>query len=604
MTDSLKKFLELQKEKAERDEQSNAIFKTAIEEVLAEKEPQPKPTPPEPTPEPEEPKEPEFVNPFPEPEPYVEPEPVPQPPELVVKPTEASGEIPEGYPQPITELRVTEIGKNSLKISWDKPEGAKRFLIGRRLASSGSSKWEMKTNYFYETEFVDTGLEEYTEYKYWIWARDLGDKATVSKPVTIRTAGQPKPEPKIDIPTDLTESVKIDIELPQDGSDVTKVLQEQLDNVPSGSWKYPTHVFLPTGEYWTEGFGENIEYVTRLYWKANIFIWGSGTTFYTKAPGSAWGGSVNGNRFSHRRHFCVHRSKNISVQGLTVKGSNYTEGQLIGTAPEYTPEFWEGDNDAPAWPGFPAYRPYWELEHAFDARGNENVIFNECHAEAVWGDGFYIGMLGGIATNAKILNCTGHMIGRQGIAVANDLIGLKIDNFNGTKLRRSGIDLEPHTDAGVILNVEISNCNIECQLTPFAAGGNGDVSNVYMHHNIYSGSGHSVYCGNTGYKEGESPRRHDWRFEYNTRKGHHGSSAPCHKFRHTDNLTFIGNNDSYYSEYYIGAGDNRGFLIVKDNNVVGAGRGGNKIRLWGTDPKKVEHSGNTPELEIDNLDAA
>lgn len=595
-----------------------SIEKVLPSEILPEPTPVPKP---EPTPVPE----PEFINPFPKPETELPPEPVPQPPEKVVKLTSAAEELSENDPDPIVRVIFSEIGKTSVKIAWDVPEGAKRFRVGRRRAASNSTRWDMLTRWFYESEFIDIGVNEYIEYEYFLWSRDLNDNMVMSKPVSITTAGQPKPEPKIEIPTGLTESAKIDISLPQDGSDVTQIVQEKLDALPTGSWKYPTHAFLPTGEYHTEGFGGNIEYISRLYWKANIFIWAWGTTFYKKAPSTPYGGSVENNRFSKTAHFCVHRCKNIMISGLRVKGPNDIPGQLIGTAPEYTPEFWKykneagelvaAGNDSKAFTGFPVHRGYWEKEHAFDLRGNDNVILSQCHAEAVFGDGFYIGKHDKDALSTQLLECTASMIGRQGAAASDNTVGLKIYKFKGRWLRRSAFDMEPDKDAGKVLNVEISWSDVECQLTPFAAGGDGDVSNVYIHHNLYSGSGHTIDCGNTSFipeeiVDGEiitgSPRRHDWRFEYNTRKDwdSYGGNSPCLKFRHTDNITVIGNTDSYTYDWFVGSGDNRGFLIVKDNNVIGDGRGGNKVRTWDTDPTKVTLENNTPVLELDNLDIA
>jgi hypothetical protein len=168
---------------------------------------------------------------------------------------------------------------------------------------------------------------------------------------------------------------------------------------------------------------------------------------------------------------------------LRIEGSNCTEGKLLGTKGN-TPDFWKSHkNDPEAREGYSAYQSYWEFEHGFDIRGGKNITLEDCEVYAVWGDGYYIGGNTQISDGIKIINCTIEWNGRQGLAVANSAQNILIDNLTVVKSRRSGIDLEPHSSNGFVRNVEIKNSTIECQLTPFAAGGSGDVSNIYIHHN-------------------------------------------------------------------------------------------------------------------------
>lgn len=377
--------------------------------------------------------------------------------------------------------------------------------------------------------------------------------------------------------------------------DQTISLQRQIDAIPDGSPDQPNIIRLPNGRFWTEG---NLDFnprgvngIINFINRHHLIVEGDSTTFYTKAPATPYGGNVNANRYSKRRHFRIHLSSNITVRNVNIEGSNKIEGELLGKKNASTPEFWKGGPDKGSKKGFPAYRPYWEFEHGFDIINSQNIIIENSRVFAVWGDGVYIGQsTTNPSENIVLRNLHLKYTGRQGVAVS-DARKILIDSVHIEKGRRSGIDLEPFHDNGFANEVEVRNSLIEVQLTPFAAGGRGDVSDINIHNNEFSGSGNSVYCRTSN--EEQPTIRKNWRFVNNKRLNRFGSSAPVMKFGWTENILIEGNEDNYNGKYPVGLSFCKN-VEVRNNNF----KGGNQIRIYKTED--VQHSGNRPELKILN----
>lgn len=384
--------------------------------------------------------------------------------------------------------------------------------------------------------------------------------------------------------------------------DLTKMIQDQIDSVPDGTAEQPNIIVFPKGRFWTEGNldwnprGKNgiINLINRHYLILRGFSKEEPTTFFTKAPATPFGGNISKGDYSHRRHFRIRQSSNIQVVNIRIEGSNTIEGRKLGSAPEFTPDFWEGGKDSGSFKGFPGYRSYWEFEHAFDIINSQNIKLEDCSVYGVWGDGVYIGQsTTNPSENIELKNLHLKYIGRQGIAVS-DARKILIDSVWIDKGRRSGIDLEPFHDAGFANEVEVRNSVIDVQLTPFAAGGKGDVSDIHIQNNKYSGSGNSIYCRTSN--EENPVIRKNWKFIDNERTNTYGSSAPVIKFGWTENILIQGNIDrvSHGKGLYVGASYCKD-LIVKDNNV----KGGKAVRIYKT--PNVEVQDNSPKLElIDN----
>lgn len=358
---------------------------------------------------------------------------------------------------------------------------------------------------------------------------------------------------KPELPKDTIAGV-FNIKLSEDENiDQTVSLQQQIDKIPDGNPEAWNVIQLPEGKFWTEGDSEykhlQDDGIITIWNRKNLIIRGDNTIFYTKAPATPYGGNVGKNDYSYRRHIWIRFSSNIVIENIKIEGSNNIDGRLIGTTPEFTPEFWKGGPDTGSIGGSPAYTSYWEQEHALDIRASTNVTVRNFDVDGVWGDGIYIGGDQRFnenlqknewvpAVNTIIQDCHLRYTGRQGIAAGNNVEGLLIENVIGELGRRAFIDLEPDLTANYIDGVEIRNCRTNTAQTVIAAVGNGRVDNVYIHDNAFSGGGHFIIC----YDSLKKTKRKNWRVENNTRTGGFGSPIADIRFALTDNIILKGNN--------------------------------------------------------------
>jgi hypothetical protein len=493
------------------------------------------------------------------------PEPKPEPPKEAEEPIEEA---------PIFEAPVIEVAKvtqNEILIKWQKVEAEELKLY---LNTDNAGGWEAilrldgSTNSYHFTE-----LQPENEYKILIQAIKGGEKIN-SRAEVIKTKQKPVVLP------DWKESPIYDIELDA-FKDNTESLQSQLDKIPNGNKNFPVIVRFPKGAYNVEGtLEEKQRYATKIYRKHYWKIEAEGCNLYVNEPAHPFGGNVNKGEYSHRRQFCLVECNEVDVHKIRVTGANVLEGKKYR---EGYPSFWKGapDNSAPE--GFHAYVDYWAFEHNIEIVNSHNIRLHECVGSMAFGDGIY---LHGDCTNIELVDCISEFAGRQGLG-CNAVKGLKVIRIKIVKARRSGVDMETDFEEAIIRDVKIYDSEIECHLTPFAAGGPGIVNDVEIDNNKYSGSGNSVYCRSNNLKV----RRENWKFTNNERLNTFGSSAPCLKFGKTDNVLIENNIDHYQGEYYVGNSFADG-LVVRNNKLTG----GNKIRVH--EMTNIDHSGNTPELEI------
>lgn len=403
--------------------------------------------------------------------------------------------------------------------------------------------------------------------------------------------------PEVVFPEEFTFRIEIDSSMT---GDLTEYIQAKIDSIPDGTATQAHLIQLPEGRIWTEG--GDVNYATpgskgiiNIVNRHNLIIRGyskeNPTVFYTKAPASPFGGNVDQNNFSRRRHFNIKESTNIVVQNIRIEGSNKIEGVEIGTTAENTPDFWLGGPDESVAEGFPAYRPYWELEHAFNIINSQNITIENSEVFGVWGDGVYIGQsVTNPSDNITLRNMHIRFVGRQGVGVS-DARNILIDNIWVDKGRRSGIDLEPFHSDGFATDVEVRNSTIDVHLTAFAAGGRGDVSNVNIHNNEFSSGAYTLFCRSS---DNSNPTvRSNWRFANNIRLNRAGSTAPPVKFGWVENIVIEGNYDNFSSDFAVGLNTCKNVQVL--NNSYS---GGNIIRLTNTLASEVTHSGNSPSLIV------
>jgi len=321
-----------------------------------------------------------------------------------------------------------------------------------------------------------------------------------------------------------TDPSVVTIDAPQDGRDVTAVIQAQIDAAPD----YSTIVF-PAGRYRCEGslFVQN---------RTGLSFVGPATFYATRQ------GELNSQGHSERRHWWFIDSRNIKVQDLRIVSTNTQVEQLEG---------------------FATYDWRYEFEHGFAIHECDGVIVKGCSTFGTWGDGLYIGNQAP-SRNVRVVGLIVEWNGRQGVAISN-ADGVLLENIEIRNTRRAGFDLEPSVSTWFVRNVEIRRSFVNGYHVAFAAAGNGDVSNIYIHHNRIKGPGVPwVYVAAS-----DGTRRRRWRIHDNRVVNPLGSPMPAMLFRKVDNVSIRRNKSplvATQSRLGIRFESCRGRLVVRRND--------------------------------------
>jgi len=394
-----------------------------------------------------------------------------------------------------------------------------------------------------------------------------------------------------------TENSKVfKVVAPDTDEDLTDFVQAELDKFPNGTIDAPTVIEFE-GDFWTEGNAEKSKEVkAALHILNKEFFIIRGGTFYTKAPSTPYGGSVNDNNYSRRRHFRFENCKGFKVEPMTLNGSNTTDGELIGTTPETTPEFWKGGKDnGSIGIGFAAYKSYWEFEHGLDFIGCVNFTVDGATINGMWGDGICLGQGNDnfIIRNNKISWC-----GRQVMALYNCRNGL-IEYNEDESCRRGGYDFEPYNSSGYVENIEVRFNKLRPMMTIFPALGNGIVSDINIHHNDYNTRGGTLAL----YDSRSITRRKNISFRFNKRLESFGSPGPSIKFRMVDNILIEDNYEPLswaQSRSFASFHDCTGVVVINNRVPIhhylnGEIEGSANIHI---NNSEIIAENNIPELEI------
>jgi hypothetical protein len=271
---------------------------------------------------------------------------------------------------------------------------------------------------------------------------------------------------------------------------------------------------------------------------------------------------------SKRRHIII-QSDNVEIEGMTVKGTGIEDEYGRGT-----------------------YSPSKYGEHAYSMESAHNVTLTDCNSEDVWGDGFYVGMkdLNSKGNkNIKILGGTTTRNGRQGGAIVEGE-NILIDGHTITGSPRSGIDIEINHPDHFVKNAVIRNCDIKCNLYPFAMGGKGTLDGVKFENNTYL-SGRTAYCvsGGGGVKRKNivfSGNRTDYLF---------GSPVAPYRFIGCENILIeneyrglVANRSNKILYFSNVSGD----IVIRNNDFPNA----KYIFIRNIDPKQLKVYGNKQDL--------
>jgi hypothetical protein len=211
---------------------------------------------------------------------------------------------------------------------------------------------------------------------------------------------------------------------------------------------------------------------------------------------------------SHRRHLWFVGCEDIRVDYLRVESTNTLPDQREG---------------------FGAYLATYEFEHGFAFHECHRVVVRDCSTYGTWGDGLYIGNLAP-STDIRVSRLKVQYNGRQGVAISH-ADGVVLNDIRIMNTRRAGFDLEPSSSKWHVRNVEIRNSYTHGYHFNFAAAGRGDVSDIFIHHNILSGPGGVLMC-----RASDGTRRNNWRVEDNVRVSLFGSPQAALRFHHVNNV--------------------------------------------------------------------
>jgi hypothetical protein len=298
----------------------------------------------------------------------------------------------------------------------------------------------------------------------------------------------------------LPESVTADC-----SADVTAPIQAAFDALEAGE----TLVFPVDGCF-------RVDRTVILEQKTDVAIEGNGSRFLRTAI------SPMELRYPKANiHLRVLASTDVAIRGLTIESTN--DGSGDGTS---IPDSRGDLQTVNCHPGAGCYTVALEFEAAFHLRDSTRVLLEDCAAKSVWGDGVYMAGNDGVT----VRRVTVEKNGRQGMAITRGTDTLIEDSAVVSSVRGS-IDLEPNkTEPDQIDGVEIRRCTLASRLLAFPSGGGGEVSNVFIHHNLIEATGSPWVYG-----EGNvAAPRVNWRIEDNEVVSPLGSgSGHGTLFRHT-----------------------------------------------------------------------
>ena len=320
------------------------------------------------------------------------------------------------------------------------------------------------------------------------------------------------------------------VKAPTDGTDVTQIILTAIAAAPDGAT-----LFFPPGRYRCEG---SLKVTDRV----GLTFTGPATFYATER------GKLDNQGNSQRRHWWFVRCRDITVKDIRVESINTKADQR---------------------PGFGSYLWNHEFEHGFAFHECAGIVVEDCSTYGTYGDGLYLGNEAP-TTNVRVSGLVVEYNGRQGVALSN-CEGVLLENVQIRNTRRAGFDLEPALSSWRVRDVEIRNSSINGYHVAFAAGGDGDVSGIHIHHNTVAGPGVPwVHVGAT-----DGTRRRNWRIEDNVIQDWLGSPEPAFRFVNVDDIAIRRNVchiASQQSRLPIRFTDCRGTLEVTNNDFRAANR--------------------------------
>lgn len=237
---------------------------------------------------------------------------------------------------------------------------------------------------------------------------------------------------------------------PTNGTDVSGLLQAQIDAIPDGVEGAPVCIRLSPGDYTTAS-------QLALSGRHHLVLVADGGTIHSDLWPAASTGAT----------FAVSGSTDITIRGLRVVGPP-------------NPRFTTGWNT-----DYPMYSSAVESRHGIAVYTStvaisSHILIEGCHVEESRGDGVYLGGAGNAppSSDVTIRDTEARYSGRHGVGIVN-ADGVRLENVTVVKAGFSCVDAEANGTTQAIANLEIAGLDCDSKLIPISITSASSVTSPY-----------------------------------------------------------------------------------------------------------------------------
>jgi hypothetical protein len=290
--------------------------------------------------------------------------------------------------------------------------------------------------------------------------------------------------------------------LPTDGTDVAGEFNAQVQAAPNGST-----IIIPAGRF-------VCDFPLLMVGKVGVTLRGAinadglngaerhFSVFVSTLSGFEIGVTKGSN--SARRHFTMDGCDDCTVTGMRIESTNTVSKSKPSFATYYQPR---------------------EFEHGFVTKSSRRCTLHDVSTYGTWGDGVTISGSKnfGFVEDFVAYDVWIDWCGRQGVAVGG-ATNTRLYNFHMDAVRRSAVDLEPHSDDLHIDGFEMYDSEARCLYGLIASKGRAQVDNIHFHdmyqvptdHETGLNGGTQRHClvqGSHNEETGLRPIRKNWLVE-------------------------------------------------------------------------------------------
>lgn len=348
------------------------------------------------------------------------------------------------------------------------------------------------------------------------------------------------------------------IDAPQDGTDATQIILDQIAAAPDGST-----IHFPNGARY------RCDRTLYLEGRHDLTIEAPGPTAVDPDPAPAvfWT-DLKVNSTDHPWAFvqnpAVPTSYGKNSQRQHWRLSNCTDMVLRNLRVE-------GPNTYRNAKGYTMIQAPWEAEHAFALPGSDGVLIEDCSADSPLGDGVFLGAGGTHASGPKnviVRHFDVKSPGRTGVGITR-CSEILLDDVTVSLTGTGALSMEPNGPKEYVHHVEVRNCHLDAWGPLIPARGIQPITDIWVHHNTFVSSGNAIswpIISCRPLSTDPAVRSHDWRVEDNVLL--YAGTGGAFNFAETDNVTVSRNSMPLLGKFRAGVVlDNcLGINEIHDNN--------------------------------------